>query len=399
MKTLMPNTPDQVQEAVRWAFETATPLDLQGLGTKSGLGRPGSADHMLCLSGLSGVTLYEPEELVMKAMAGTPLAEIEMALEEKGQRLAFEPPNLAGLFGSNSSGTIGGIFASNLSGPRRVWSGAARDHILGVSLINGRGELVKSGGRVVKNVTGFDLSKLLAGSYGTLGALTEVAFKVLPKGERERTVLLRGVGIGEAEEVLNLAMRGPFELSGAAYLPASIAACVGHSRSLIALRFEGPEPSVDAKGRALRCLLGAFGEVRSIDQDESGDFWRAIRDVAVFANDRDKQIWRLSVPPANAAAVIGRLPDELKAEWFLDRAGGLIWLAMPPRRHAGQELVRAAIGQGGGHATLIRAAEEVRSTIDVFHPQPKPVAALSKRIKAAFDPSFILSPGRMFGEV
>jgi len=398
MKTLVPNTPDQVQDAVQWAFETATPLNLQGLGTKSGLGRPVTTDHMLCLSGLSGITLYEPEELVMKAMAGTPLAEIETALAEKGQRLAFEPPNLAALFGSNDSGTIGGIFACNLSGPRRVWGGAARDHILGVSLVNGRGELVKSGGRVVKNVTGFDLPKLLAGSFGTLGAITEVAFKVLPKGERERTVLLRGAGVGEAEEALNLAMRGPFEMSGAAYLPASIAARIGHSRSLVALRFEGPGPSVDAKTTALRCLLGAFGEVRSIDQDESGDFWQSIRDVAVFANDREKQIWRLSVPPANAAAVVSRLPEELNAEWFWDRAGGLIWLAIPPRRQADQELVRAAIGPGGGHATLIRAAEEVRSTIDVFHPQPKPVAALSKRIKAAFDPSFILSPGRMYGE-
>lgn len=263
MKTLVPNTPDQVQDAVRWAFETATTLNLQGLGTKSGLGRPVTTDHMLCLSGLSGITLYEPEELVMKAMAGTPLAEIETALAEKGQRLAFEPPNLAALFGSNDSGTIGGIFACNLSGPRRVWGGAARDHILGVSLVNGRGELVKSGGRVVKNVTGFDLPKLLAGSFGTLGAITEVAFKVLPKGERERTVLLRGAGVGEAEEALNLAMRGPFEMSGAAYLPASIAARIGHSRSLVALRFEGPGRPLTPRqrlcaacsGRLARCAL------------------------------------------------------------------------------------------------------------------------------------------------
>lgn len=399
METLSPKTHEQVLDAVQWAYETTTPLDLRGQGTKSGFGCPVSASHVLDLSGLSGISLYEPEELVMRAGAGTPLSEVREALEEKGQQLAFEPPILPFLFGNEQSeGTIGGAFSCNLSGPRRMWNGAARDHVLGVNLVTGRGEAVKSGGRVVKNVTGFDISKLITGAYGTLAAITDIAFKVLPKAETERTVLVSGAGCGEAMEAMALALRGPFEITGAAYLPANIAAKMGAAGSIAAWRIEGPSPSVEAKSTALRCLLGAFGKVRFLEGEDGQSFWRDIRDARFFVEPMENHIWRLSIPPAGAAAVVSRLPDELGAEWFIDRAGGIVWVSIPPRPNAGQELVRAAIGPVGGHATLVRASQDVRSRVSVFHPQAKPVAALSARIKASFDPKGILSPGRMGGE-
>ncbi len=399
VETLTPKNLEQVETALRWAFETDTPVELVGRGSKTGMGRPVAATHKLDLSGLTGITLYEPEELVMRAGAGTSLAEIRQILAKEGQHLAFEPPNLPLLYGDGEDeGSIGGVFACNLSGPRRLWSGAARDHILGVTVVTGRGETVRSGGRVVKNVTGFDLSKLMAGSFGTLGAIAEVAFKVLPMAETERTILLEGAGTGEATEAMALALRGPFEITGAAYLPADIAAELGHSGALTALRIQGPLPSVEAKSTALRCLLGAFGRVRYLDGGEGEAFWRNVGDASFFADPPENQVWRLSIPPAGAAAVISRLPDELDVRWFLDRAGATVWLSMPPRPHAGQELVRAAIGRGGGHATLIRADDAVRARVSVFQPQPTPLAALSRRVKGAFDPKGILSPGRMVGE-
>lgn len=399
MEILTPNNLEQTEEALRWAFETGASVDLVGQGSKMGMGRPMEATHRLDLSGLTGVSLYEPEELVMRAGAATPLAEIKKILAEKGQHLAFEPPNLPLLYDvGENDGSIGGVFACNLSGPRRLWNGAARDHILGVTVVTGRGEAIRSGGRVVKNVTGFDLSKLIAGSFGTLGAMTEVAFKVLPMAETERTILLEGAGTGEAAEAMMLALRGPFEITGAAYLPADVASELEHSGSLTALRIEGPVPSVEAKSTALRCLVGAFGKVRCLDGGEGRAFWRYVGDASVLAAPPENQIWRLSIPPAGAAAVISRLPDELEARWFLDRAGATVWLSIPPRPHAGQELVRATIGRGGGHATLVRADDVVRARVSVFQPQPAPLAALSRRIKGAFDPKGILSPGRMVGD-
>lgn len=393
IETLKPQTTEQVVEAVAWASSEETPVEILGTGTKRGFGRPmGDGNrtiaHALDLSGLRGITLYEPEELVLSAWAGTPLAEIEAAVAEKGQMLAFEPPALARLYGG-SGGTLGGMIACNLAGPRRIKAGAARDHILGIESVTGRGELVKSGGRVVKNVTGYDLSKLLTGSFGTLAALTQITIKVLPAPETVETVLLTGLDDAAAVRAMALAMNSSHEVSAAAHVPAALAGAVqGGSETVTAIRIEGFVPSVAARSAALQELLGQAGPVSTLDADASDAFWAAIRDVAPFA-DGNQALWRLSVTPSQAPAIIADIPG---ARVFYDWGGGLIWCESDDG-----DAIRAAVAaHGGGHATLIRAPEEMRRTASVFEPQPAPLAALSARVKESFDPRHILNPGRMY---
>lgn len=393
IETLKPQTTEQVVEAVAWASSEETPVEILGTGTKRGFGRPmGDGNrtiaHALDLSGLRGITLYEPEELVLSAWAGTPLAEIEAAVAEKGQMLAFEPPALAQLYGG-SGGTLGGMIACNLAGPRRIKAGAARDHILGIESVTGRGELVKSGGRVVKNVTGYDLSKLLTGSFGTLAALTQITIKVLPAPETVETVLLTGLDDAAAVRAMALAMNSSHEVSAAAHVPAALAGAVqGGSETVTAIRIEGFVPSVAARSAALQELLGQAGPVSTLDSDASKDFWASIRDVAPFA-DGNQALWRLSVTPSQAPAIVADIPG---ARVFYDWGGGLIWC----RSDDGDAIRAAVAAHGGGHATLIRAPEEMRRTASVFEPQPAPLAALSARVKESFDPRHVLNPGRMY---
>lgn len=392
-ETLKPQTTEQVVEALAWASAEETPVEILGSGTKRGLGRPmGDGNrtiaHAVDLSGLSGITLYEPEELVLSAWAGTPLAEIEAAVAAKGQMLAFEPPALARLYGS-TGGTLGGMIACNLAGPRRIKAGAARDHILGIESVTGRGELVKSGGRVVKNVTGYDLSKLLTGSFGTLAALTQITIKVLPAPETIETVLLTGLDDAAAVRAMALAMNSSHEVSAAAHVPAVHATAVhGGSNAVTAIRIEGFVPSVAARSAALQELLGHAGPVSTLDGEASKAFWASIRDVEPFV-DGNQALWRLSVTPSEAPVIVADIPG---ADVFYDWGGGLIWC----QTDDGDAIRAAVAAHGGGHATLIRASEEMRRTTNVFEPQPAPLAALSARVKESFDPRHILNPGRMY---
>ncbi len=407
METLRPTTESEAIEAVGWACGGERALEIVSGGTKRGLGGPADAAAGLDLSGLAGISLYEPEELVLTAKPGTTLAEIDARLAQHGQTLAFEPPDLGPLLGTGTGlGTLGGCIAANLSGPRRFKAGAARDHFLGVRAVSGRGELFKSGGRVVKNVTGYDLCKLLAGSWGTLAAMTEITVKVLPAAEKLRTVLVYGLDDEAAIGAMTRALGGAFEVSGAAHLPAGIAALseVGRVREpgspVTALRVEGPEPSVLARTESVRAL---FGDGHGIDVDElhgrnSGAFWREVGEARFHAASPEEIVWRLSVPPAEGAAVARRIAGELESRAFYDWGGGLIWLALPPgTEDAGAQTVRRALDPAGGHATLIRAPEEIRRRVPVFHPQPAGLAALNERVKRAFDPRGILNPGRMDG--
>lgn len=385
--TLRPDNEAQVLEAVRWAVAEGVRLELRSGGTKRALGRPARADRTLDLSGLSGIGLHEPEELVMSCGPGTPLAEVEAALAACRQQLAFEPPDLGPLLGAPAGGaTLGGIFSCNLSGPRRLRAGAARDHLLGLSAVSGRGEAFKAGGRVVKNVTGYDVCKLLTGAYGTLGALTGLTFKVLPAPEETRTVLVRGLEDQAAVEAMTVALRSPYDVSGAAHLPVALN---GEART--AIRLEGFGPSVAYRSEKLSEALSAFGEVDFLDNETSADFWRGVRDVQPFVGD-DRIVWKLSVPPAQgatAAAAIG-------GAYFFDWGGGLIWVALPPGDKEGAARVRSAVNASGGHATLARAPDSVREATDVFHPQPAALAALAARVKDSFDPRRVLNPGRMY---
>ncbi len=399
-ETLQPATPAHVLDAVRWAMAEETPLELLSGATKRGYGRPVQAAHSLDLSRLSGIDLYEPEELVLRAGPGTPMAEIEAALAEAGQMLAFEPADLGPLYGhERGRQTLGGVIAANLSGPRRIKAGAARDHLLGFEGVSGRGEAFKSGGRVVKNVTGYDLSKLMAGSLGTLAALTQVTVKVLPAPEAVRTVLVPGLDEVRAVAAMAAALNSPHEVSAAAHLPASVAARCSLAAvrepgaAVTALRVEGPAPSVEHRAKALRDMLGTGGSTAELTGASSEAFWREVRDVAPLLPDPDRLVWRLSVPPAAGAAVYPGLPG--MGEAYLDWGGGLIWLALPASPDGLAEAVRATIAECGGHATLMRAPDDVRAAVPVFQPLEPAVAALSARLKEQFDPRGVLNPGRM----
>jgi len=398
---LRPQTEDAVCEAVTAALADEAGVEIVGRGSKRGFGRPPAAARVLDLSALSGIALYEPEELVLSAGAGTPLAEIEAALAEHRQMLAFEPPDLGPLYGlAAGAATLGGVVACNLAGPRRLRAGAARDHVLGVRAVTGRGELVKSGGRVVKNVTGYDLSKLMAGSFGTLAALTEITVKVLPAGEKTRTLLVFGLDAALALDAMTRALSGPDDVSAAAHLPPRIAAridvsCVAQpGASVTALRLEGPAPSVAARGEALRAMLAGFGPVEELHFRNSHSLWSALGGGAPFAGG-EGAVWRLSLPPASAVRALAAL-EALDAECWMDWGGGLIWARVPEGRDAAHQRVRGALAACGGHATLMRAAADIRTRIPVFQPQPDALAALSQRVKDAFDPMHVLNPGRMY---
>jgi glycolate oxidase FAD binding subunit len=395
----LPRDAEDVRQIVADATAAGTPLEVLGRGSKRGLGRPVQAAATLDLSALSGITLYEPEELVMTALAGTPLSEIERTLAEKSQRLAFEPMDMGPLYGvAAGAASIGGVFAANLSGPGRLRHGAARDHLLGLKGVNGLGELFKSGSRVVKNVTGYDLCKLMASSHGTLAALTEVTFKVMPRPEKTRTVLVLGLGDGRAREAMSAALGSPHEVVAAAHLPASVARgsavsyVSGAGTSLTALRVEGPAPSAEHRCAALRQELAGFGATEELHGMNSGRLWQEIRDAACFAGDGGA-LWRLSVAPTEGPAAIARIAAKAEARWFYDWGGGLVWLAFPAAADAGASLVRGALD--GGHATLIRADASVRAAVPVFQPQSSALAALARRVKESFDPKGILNPGRL----
>ncbi len=389
-----PHTPQEAAELVAAALSADEPLEIVGTGSRRALGRPVSARRVLDMSGLTGISLYEPEELVLTAAAGTPLAEIEAALAEKGQMPAFEPPDFSRLLGNaeQGRGTLGGMVACGLSGPRRIRAGAVRDHVLGFAGITGRAEIFRSGGRVMKNVTGFDLSKLMCGSWGTLAVLTEVTLKVLPAPEVTATLGFRGLDMKGAVRLMTAAMRAPTEVSGAAHLPAD----VHPDGSLTCIRLEGFAPSVAARAEMLKGLLAEFGTPEMMDDTGSRAFWRDVRDVMPLAGDPESFVWRICCPPAQGGEVAETLREMIpESRLFLDWAGGLIWLAVPPSGHAAAELVRGALSGCGGHAMLFRAPEEVRRRLPVFHPQPEPLAEVTARVRAAFDPRDILNPGRM----
>ncbi|MGX5844274.1 FAD-binding protein [Mesorhizobium sp. ArgA1] len=400
MTTFTPTTSAEVLSTVQWAAAEESPLETIGHGSKRGIGRPQQSEHTLDLSQLTGVTLYEPAELVLSAKAGTPLSEIETLLTENGQQLAFEPMDYGPLLGGTpGKGTIGGVLAANLSGPRRLKAGAARDHILGINAVAGRGEAFKSGGRVVKNVTGYDLSKLMANSWGTLAVFTEVTFKVLPAAETEVTLAVRGLLDNAAASAMALALGSSAEVSSAAHMPERIAARVAGGAlgadAATLLRVEGFGPSVAYRIAALKTLLKNAGALQEIVGEASLAVWRDVRDCAPFADGSEKPVWRVSMAPSQAHQMVLTLRMQIGVSAFYDWQGGLVWLRMEegdPEAGLLRGLIRK---HGGGHATLVRAAPSHRAAVPVFEPQAPHLAALSARLKAEFDPKAILNPGRM----
>lgn len=401
METLRPGDERELCEVVGAAAATGRPLLVGSRGGLGAFGRPVTALQRVDVTAFTGVLSYEPEELVLTVRAATPLADIDTLLAARQQCLAFEPPDLGPLLtGRAPRATIGSIVATGLSGPRRFKAGAARDHLLGARAVSGRGEAFTCGGRVVKNVTGYDLPKLLTGSHGTLAVLTELTLKVLPAPAVTRTLLLGGLAPDAAAGLMSRALGTAADVSAACHLPADVAARVpgvaaGHG-ALTALRLEGSAPSVEARATLLETALAA--DVRTVDGDAARSFWRAVGAVTPFQGG-GAPLWRLSVPPARGGAVLERLCAEIAgAAGYLDWAGGLVWLQLPDDGDARTRAVRAVVAESGGHATLVRAAERLRATTEVFQPPGAAERALAHRIARQFDPAGVLNPGRMYAE-
>ena len=384
-----------VAAAIAAARMAREPILVLGAGTKLGMLRPVQAARTLSTRNLVGITLYAPKELVISARAGTPLATIEAALAEHGQHLIAEPPDLSGLLGGGGGQTLGGVVATNLSGPRRVAWGAMRDHVLGVRAVNGEGEAFHSGGRVLKNVTGLDLCKLLGGSHGTLGVMTEVTLKVLPAPELTGTLVLAGLDAAAGVAALSAALGSPYGVSGAAWLPAAAAARVPELAAFgpVALvRIEDFAASVAYRTARLALDLAEWGQAVLLDDAASRSAWRAVRDAQPLAPAAQDVVWRVSVRPSAGAGVLAAAG----VAGFLDWGGGLVWLAGPASAHPA--VMRAALAAGGVW-TVMRAPDPFRAAGDMVPPEPAPLAALSRRVKAVMDPGGILNPGRLFAGV
>nr|WP_321985232.1 glycolate oxidase subunit GlcE [uncultured Lichenicoccus sp.] len=402
MTVVRPSDAAEVEQVVAWAAAEQQSLEIVGGGSKRALGRPSLADHTLDLAALCGIVDYDPPELVLTARAATTMAEIEAQLVAHRQMLAFEPPDWGGLLPSDAEPTLGGVIACNLSGPRRVRAGAARDHFLGFSAVNGWGDSWKAGGRVVKNVTGYDMCKLQAGAFGTLSVMTEISLRVLPKPETSSSLLLPGLADEAAIRSLAAALNSQHEVSAAAHLPASVAArsrvdeVAGAAGAVTVVRLEGPRPSVAYREAALDSLLGRAWHLGAAGSEA---LWAEIASVQPLLGEADTIIWRVCPIPSAAPALLQRVRDRLAStEAFYDWGGGLLWLSMDAVEagaDCGTTLVRAAVAEAGGHATLIRAPEAARERVAVFEPTAGALDTLMHRVKASFDPQRILNPGRM----
>ncbi|WP_299408400.1 FAD-binding protein [uncultured Roseobacter sp.] len=371
-------TPDTEAGLAEMIKSAKGPLAIQGGGTR-GIKPEGD---VLSVGGLSGITLYEPGALTIVAQAGTPLSEIDAALAAENQRLAFEPMDHRTLLGTVGEPTLGGVIAANVSGPRRIQGGGARDYALGVRYVDGAGTIVKNGGRVMKNVTGYDLVKLMSGSFGTLGVLTEVSLKVLPTPETQGSLMLRGLDDVQAVRAMAAAMGSPFEVSGSAHC-----ASIMDDGPVTVLRVEGFEASVAYRLDRLKELLSPIASEMIIADAVMTDWvWKSVRDAELW-KDVPEDIWRVSCKPSDAPALMARSGA---VGWYFDWAGGLIWVRMPE----GVDL-RAKLGAFDGHATVVRASDRTRGALPIFHPEASGVARITAGLRAKFDPRGILNAGLM----
>jgi len=404
--TLKVRDAKDVEQVVRAALASEQPLEIIGGGSKRGIGQPMATNALLDLSALNAVTAYEPHELIITVQAGAPLGDVTSLIDSKNQQFAFEPMNTSQLLGTPNIGTIGGMIGAGLAGPRRIKAGGARDHLLGAHAVSGFGDSFKAGGRVVKNVTGYDLCKLLAGSWGTLAVMTEVTLKVMPRAESERTLVLRGLDDITANRAMTAALGSPFDVSGAAHVPNSafragsgaLADLGSPQQAVTLLRLEGITASAAHRAASLSAALGGFGAAEIIEDAASAAIWRSVRDVAPFAANGALgawPVWRIVCPPASGGALGQALARDTGGDVIYDWGGGLIWAALPPSADARAGMLRSRVGAVGGHATLVRASELIRRNVDVFHPQEGGLAALGERVRHSFDPKNILNRGRL----
>ena len=374
-------------------------LELRGLGTKTALGNQPDYDDCLDVSAMQGIIDYQPEELVLTVRAGTALSVIDAELAKANQMLAFEPADLSGILASKSTGTIGGVLATNLSGPRRLTAGAARDFLLGFDAVSGRGERFKSGGRVMKNVTGYDLSKLICGSYGTLAVVDEVTIKTLPRPETSLSLLYGCEDMKSAVAQIAAIFASPHEPSAAAILPQSVAATAGLDMAtamIVVIRLEGIALSVEDRAAHLYDIgqPNRGSVVGTLPQADSEALWGRIRDVDLLAHTSG-DIWKLSCAPASAPAIVAAMEPTFETTFYADWAGGLLWFAGPSGAVFGTALRAALTAHGGGYAHLLCDRGISKNQLPVFQPLPQAQASLTGRVKAAFDPLGVLNFGRM----
>lgn len=377
-----PTDVDALQDIVRSA---AGGLRIVAGGTKTNLGRAVDADLTVDTAGLCGVVTYEPEELIIIVRPGTPLAEVEEMLAAEGQHLAFEPPH----WGSRA--TLGGTVACGLSGPRRFQAGGLRDFVLGAEIVDGLGERVRAGGRVVKNVTGYDLPRVLCGSFGTLGILTEICLKLWPRPEHAETLIVYDQGTPAALAALLAWSRLPYEITGLAYQPAN-----GHRRDRALLRLEGAEVAVAKQAASLRESIGRRADgtvqIEIVSGDASDAIWSNVRERPL-PGGTDGQVWRYALPPASAPELIEALSDHGLEHFLVDWAGGLVWAQLSPAAPAAS-LHSLAVRCGGSAWRLAHDADDANP--DAFTPMATVLARLNRNLKTCMDPQGRLNPGRMF---
>ncbi|MEM6497327.1 MAG: FAD-binding protein [Pseudomonadota bacterium] len=390
---------------LREATQTQLPVEILGGGSKRNAGRSGIERTLIVTHVFRGIRMYEPTELVMSAESRTLLVDIEHELLQRGQMLAFEPVDLGPILGKEAGlSTIGGVISTDIAGSRRIAAGAARDHLLGVKAVSGSGEIFQSGGRVLKNVTGYDLARLVCGSWGTLAALTEVTFKVLPRAEETATLVIVGLSNEIAVEALCSAMNSPYEVSGAVHLEANVVSQIWNEEfraagnSVTAIRLENFSRFLPRRIDKLKEQLKLYGEIHVAGDDVSRAFWSELQQLSVLQNS-DRPVWRVSTLPKCGAEVVAGVQRYMSADAYFDWSGGLIWLTVPESADAGSTDIRRVLATYGGHATLVRAASEVRSSIEVFHPMDHGTERITRGLKQVFDPAGILNSGRMYTNV
>lgn len=396
-RNFRPTSVQELEKLVQWAAAERTPLEVIGSGSKRSWGRSMQAAHTLRLDGLSGIVEYEPEELVLTVKAGTPLTEVQQLLAQHNQELPFEPVDLSTILSQPpASGTIGGTLATNLSGPRRLKAGAARDHVLGLEAVSGRGEAFKAGGRVVKNVTGYDLARGFCGSWGTLALATSVTLKVLPRAAKECTLMMFGLTPQQATDAMAQAMGSSAEVSSAAYIPQS-AIPLPSKTAATCLRLEGIPVSIAYRlDKLMQLLQPAKPEV--LEDEASHDLWKDIGNLKLFEHS-ENPLWKISVTPTSGYRILEALEQHVHIKYQQDWAGGLLWIEMLEGDPHDVPLRRIIAENGGGHATLLRALPSIRDSIEVFQPQPEALMSLNRRLKHQFDPQSILNPGRIYANI
>lgn len=375
---LRPSCESDVEDIIRAAMASDGTLAVQSGGSKSEIGKP-AGSPVLEMAGLSGVVDYEPNELILKIRPGTLLSEVEALLASERQFLAFEPFDHGPLFGAPAgSATIGGVVGAGVAGSRRISAGAARDYVLGVRAVSGRGEKFVAGGSVIKNVTGYDLPKLLTGSWGRLAAMTEITLKVSPLPETSVTYVILGLDAEGAVNAMACAMGSAASIDAAAHCPV-----FQSGDAATVFRMSGFEPSFKERSGILRAALAGCGAVEVYDDG----VWDALCTLSFLP--RDMPLWRFSVPAKGGAQVAAALRS-YDARWAMDWAGGLVWAAVD----APADQIRALAERAGGHAMLVRATPENRTETPAFHPQQQSVASLEARVRRAFDPKSVFETGR-----